>query len=207
MITENIGEIAALGTAFCWTFSAIFFEHSGKRVGSLSVNYIRLIAAFIFISIFTFFTRGLFLPTDASSNNWIFLSISGFIGFFIGDLFLFQSYLEVGSRISMLIMAGSPPITAILGYLVFGEQLSLLSLIGMVITLIGIGVVILGRDSNEEKFRINYSKKGIIYALLGSLGQAVGLIFSKVGMEGYNIFASTQIRIITGLISFSIFIF
>lgn len=207
MISENIGELAALGTAFCWTFSSIFFELSGKRVGSLSVNYIRLITAFILISILTFFTRGTFLPIDASSNNWIFLSISGFIGFFIGDLFLFQSYLEVGSRISMLIMAGSPPITALLGFLVFREELSLISLVGMAITLIGIAVVILGRDSKEEKLKVNYSIKGIVYALLGSLGQAVGLIFSKIGMEGYNIFASTQIRIITGFISFTIFIF
>ena len=206
MISGNIGELAALGTAFGWTFSSIFFEFSGKRVGSLSVNYIRLITAFILISMLTFFTRGSFLPIDASSNNWIFLSISGFIGFFIGDLFLFQSYLEIGSRISMLIMAGSPPITALLGYLVFGEELSLISLFGMSITLIGIAVVILGRDSNEEKLKVNYSIKGIVYALLGSIGQAVGLIFSKVGMEGYNIFASTQIRIITGFISFTIFI-
>lgn len=206
MIRGNIGELAALGTAFCWTFSAIYFELSGKRVGSLSVNYIRLITGFIFISIFTLITRGMFLPVDATAHNWIFLSISGFIGFFIGDLFLFQSYLEVGSRISMLIMAGSPPITALLGYLVFGEKLSLINLLGMVITLAGIAIVILGKDSNEEKLKANYSVKGLMYAFLGSLGQAVGLIFSKVGMGEYNIFAATQIRIITGFISFTLFI-
>lgn len=206
MIRGNIGELAALGTAFCWTFSAIFFELSGKRVGSLSVNYIRLITGFIFISIFTLITRGMLLPGDATAHNWIFLSISGFIGFFIGDLFLFQSYLEVGSRISMLIMAGSPPITALLGYLVFGEKLSLINLLGMVITLAGIAIVILGKDSDEEKLKANYSVKGLVYAFLGSLGQAVGLIFSKVGMGEYNIFAATQIRIITGFISFTLFI-
>lgn len=65
----------------------------------------------------------------------------------IGDLFLFQSYLEVGSRISMLIMAGSPPITALLGYLAFGEKLSLISLLGMAITsivpVVGVGLLFL----------------------------------------------------------------
>lgn len=49
----------------------------------------------------------------------------------------------------MLIMAGSPPITALLGYLVFGEKLSLISLLGMLITIIRISVVILGRDTKE----------------------------------------------------------
>jgi drug/metabolite transporter (DMT)-like permease len=146
----------------------------------------------------------MFLPVDASTNNWIFLSISGIIGFFIGDLFLFQAYLEVGSRVSMLIMAASPPITAILGFLVFDERLSLTSLIGMVITLSGIALVILSKNSNEDKIKVSYSVKGLIYAFLGSLGQSVGLIFSKVGMDGYNIFASTQIRIIAGFISFTV---
>lgn len=206
MLKSNIGELTALGTAICWSLSATFFELSGRKVGSLAVNYIRLITGFIFISIFTFLTRGYLLPVDANIKNWIFLSISGLIGFFIGDLFLFQSYLEIGSRVSMLIMATSPPITALLGFIIFGERLSLISLLGMVLTLSGIAVVILSRGDEEKKVKVTYSIKGLSYAFLGSLGQAVGLIFSKLGMGSYNAFAATQIRIIAGFIGFSIFI-
>ncbi|MDR7857161.1 DMT family transporter [Tissierella sp.] len=204
MLESNIGELAALATAFCWSLSATSFELSGKRVGSLSVNYIRLITGFIFISIFTFFTRGYFLPIDATIENWTFLSISGLIGFFIGDLFLFQSYLEVGSRVSMLIMATSPPITALLGFLIFGEKLRTISILGMIITLLGIAIVILSKNPEDKKIKVAHSLKGLIYAFLGSLGQSVGLIFSKIGMGGYNPFAATQIRIIAGFISFTI---
>lgn len=206
MLKSNIGELTALGTAICWSLSATFFELSGRKVGSLAVNYIRLITGFIFISIFTFLTRGHLLPVDANIKNWIFLSISGLIGFFIGDLFLFQSYLEIGSRVSMLIMATSPPITALLGFIIFGERLSLISLLGIVLTLSGIAVVILSRGDEEKKVKVTYSIKGLSYAFLGSLGQAVGLIFSKLGMGSYNAFAATQIRIIAGFIGFSILI-
>ncbi|MFA7533223.1 MAG: DMT family transporter [Tissierellaceae bacterium] len=184
-----------------------FFELSGKKVGSLTVNFIRLITGFIFISIFTFFSRGLLLPVDATSRHWIFLSISGLIGFFIGDLFLIQSYLEVGSRISMLIMATSPPITALMGYVIFGETLGLISLIGMAITLTGIALVILGKNPEEKKIQVKYSVKGLTYAFLGALGQAVVLMFSKYGMGDYNPFAATQVRMVTGLISFAALIF
>lgn len=204
MFKANIGELAALGTAFCWSLSATIFELSGKKVGALSVNYIRLITGFIFISIFTFFTSGYFLPIDATTKNWIFLSISGLIGFFVGDLFLFQSYLEVGSRVSMLIMGTSPPITALLGFVIFGEKLRLVSILGMVITLLGIGIVILSKNPDEKKIKLTHSVKGLTYAFLGSIGQSVGLIFSKIGMKGYNPFAATQIRIIAGFISFTI---
>ncbi|NLK43052.1 MAG: DMT family transporter [Tissierellia bacterium] len=206
MLKSNIGELTALGTAICWSLSATFFELSGKKVGSLAVNYIRLVTGFIFISIFTLITRGYLLPLDANSQNWIFLSISGLIGFFIGDLFLFQSYLEVGSRVSMLIMATSPPITALLGFLIFGERLSLISLLGMAVTLTGIALVILSRGDEEKKVKVTYSIKGLTYAFLGSLGQAVGLIFSKLGMGSYNAFAATQIRIIAGFIGFTFLI-
>ena len=204
MLESNIGELAALGTAICWSLSATAFEVSGKKVGSLSVNYIRLAIGFIFISIFTLFTRGMFFPIDATVRNWALLSVSGLIGFFIGDLFLFQAYLEVGSRISMLIMATSPPIAGLLGFLIFGERLKFMSLVGMSITMMGIAMVILGRNPEEKKIQITHSVKGITYAFLGSLGQAVGLMFSKLGMGSYNPFAATQIRIIAGFISFTI---
>lgn len=204
MIQQNLGELAALGTALCWTASGIAFESAGKKIGSLSVNYIRLIMGFVFISVFSFFTRGMLLPLDASLNNWIWLMASGFIGFFLGDLFLFQAYVEVGARISMLIMASSPPISALLAFIILGERLELISLLGMAITITGIAIVILNRRMGEKRFNIAYSKKGLLFAFLGAFGQALGLILSKKGMGDYNPFAATQIRIIAGLIVFTV---
>ena len=204
MLKSHIGEIAALATAFCWTFTGISFEYAGKKVGSLAVNFIRLILGFIFISIFTYFTRGLLLPTDSTSFNWIWLGLSGIIGFFIGDLFLFQSYLEVGTRVAMLIMATSPPITALLGFIFMGEVITPKGLLGMAITTLGIAVVILSKDTGEKKLKLTHSVKGLTYAFLGALGQSVGLILSKIGMGTYNPFAATLLRIITGFIGFFI---
>jgi drug/metabolite transporter (DMT)-like permease len=204
MLKSHIGEIAALGTAFCWTFTGISFEYAGKKVGSLAVNFIRLILGFIFISIFTYLTRGLLLPTDSTSFNWIWLGLSGIIGFFIGDLFLFQAYLEVGTRVAMLIMAASPPITALLGFIFMGEVITSKGLLGMAITTLGIAVVILSKEPGEKKIKTTHSIKGLTYAFLGAVGQSVGLVLSKVGMGTYNAFAATQIRIITGFIGFFI---
>jgi drug/metabolite transporter (DMT)-like permease len=48
--------------------------------------------------------RKVLLPTDASVENWFWLSLSGLVGFVFGDLFLFKSYTVIGSRFSMLIM-------------------------------------------------------------------------------------------------------
>ncbi|HYE11316.1 MAG TPA: DMT family transporter, partial [Patescibacteria group bacterium] len=206
MLQSHLGELAALITAVCWTLTAIAFESAGKKVGSLAVNIIRLVIAFILLSIFTFFTRGIGLPIDASGPNWLWLLISGMIGFVIGDLFLFQAYVLIGSRISLLIMSAVPPITAITGFLLMGERITLLGMLGMFITIGGIALVILSRSADEKKVKLAHPAKGLLFAFIGALGQSFGLVFSKLGMGDYNPFAATQIRIIAAFIGFSIVI-
>ncbi|HZK85198.1 MAG TPA: DMT family transporter [Desulfosporosinus sp.] len=206
MFQSHLGEIAALATALCWTITAVAFESAGKKVGAISVNLIRLVIAFVLISVFNLFTRGMLLPLDASGSTWFWLSFSGLIGFVIGDLFLFQAFVQVGARISMLIMSTVPPITAITGFILMGERITLLGSVGMAITIGGIALVILTRNSGEKIIGLTYPVKGLIYAFIGALGQAFGLVFSKFGMGSYNPIAATQIRIIAGIIGFSIVI-
>ncbi|WP_411680270.1 DMT family transporter [Clostridium thailandense] len=204
MLQSHLGVLASLATAICWTITAVAFEFAGKKVGSLCVNLIRLFIAFILISIFNFFTRGIFLPTDASGFTWLWLLISGLIGFVIGDLFLFQAYVEIGSRVSQLIMSIVPPITAVTGYILMNEKITLLGFIGMVTTIVGIALVILTKDSDDKKITFSHPIKGLIYAFMGALGQAFGLVFSKFGMGSYNPFAATQIRIIAAILGFCV---
>ncbi len=209
MIQGHFGELAALGTAICWTFNSIAYEKAGgKKVGSLSVNYLRLFVAFSLSSAGAWLTRGLLLPTDASGRTWFWLLISGLLGFVLGDIFLFEAYVQIGSRISLLIMSASPPLAALAGFLFMGERIGVVGLLGMFLTMAGIGAVILSRSPDERKVRFNRPAKGLMYATLGAVGgQALGLTFSKLGMGGtYNAFAATQIRLIAAFIGFTIII-
>jgi len=203
-VAGNIGEIAALATAFCWTLTSMVFEWAGKKVGSLSVNLIRLIMAFLMLGLYTLITQGHFLPSGVGSHGWIWLSISGLIGFVIGDLLLFQAYVVVGARISMLIMSLSPPLTALFGWLIIGEKLSLANSIGMMITIWGIALVVLAKPKIGKKISFHYPVKGILLAMGGAAGQGLGLVLSKFGMKGLDPFMSTQIRAISAIIGFSL---
>ncbi len=206
MFSNHIGEFAALFTACCWTATALAFESASNKVGSIAVNLIRLMLALFFLSIFSYFIRGKFLPIDASAHTWMWLSISGIIGFVIGDLFLFESYTIIGSRISMLIMTLVPPITAFVSWMMLGETMTLFNFIGMALTVGGIAIVIVNKGTGKKMFSFTHSLKGVLFAFIGAVGQAVGLVFSKVGMGTYSAFAATQIRIITGIIGFAIVI-
>jgi len=207
MIKAHIGEFAALLVAICWSFSAMAFEVASKAVGSLVVNLLRLIFAFILLGIFCFFYRGIILPTDATSYQWFWLSFSGLIGFVIGDLCLFKSFVIIGSRFAMLVMTLAPAIAAAAGWVILGEQLSWYSILGIVLTISGIALAVVSHNPERERLKLNVPMKGFLFALGGAFGQAFGLVLSKKGMAGYDAFAATQIRIITGIIGFAVIIF
>ena len=207
---KNAGEFAALLTAMCWTVTALAFEASSKKVGSMVVNLFRLIAGFIFLSIFCWLYRGYLFPVDAPGRTWFYLIISGLVGFTFGDLCLLQAFVIVGARISMLLMALAPPITALIGWLFLGETMTVKNLVGMALTLTGIAIVVLKRptssndDDSSKKIKFSYPVWGILLGLGGAIGQATGLVLSKSGMHGYDAFASAQIRILAGIAGFTI---
>ena len=201
----HIGEISAIGVAVCWTLSGLFFEKAGNKIGSLSVNFIRLMMAFILLSFLAWITRGFFFPTDATPYQWFWLSLSGFIGFFLGDLFLFRSYSIIGARMASLVMTLSPLITVLFGFLFLSEKLSFLQMTGISIIIFGITIAMLGKEKGK-KLNFNVPIKGFLLAFGGALGQAFGLIASKKGIGDYDAISATQIRAITGGLSFILLI-
>lgn len=211
MTEINIGALAALGTAFAWTFTSIAFEYAAKRIGALALNFLRLLVACLFLGIYGLVARGLFLPTDASLSAWLWLGASGLVGFVLGDLCLFQAYIDIGARLSLLVYATAPIFTAILGYFAFGEGLSLQGLGGICLTLAGIAFVLMGKTSPKGESAARVSPRmlrGPLLALGGTVGQAGGLVLGKLGagtgIGAMDPFAGTQVRVVAGILGFAI---
>lgn len=193
-----LGETAALITAFLWSGTSIAFTEASVRVGSLVVNITRLLlaSAYLVLSILIFN-----LNTNLTSGQVLYLSLSGIVGLVFGDGFLFKSFQYIGARISMLVMSLAPPISALLAYFFLGEIISLWGIIGIVITVMGVAIVVLQREEKPaSKYKIK--KVGILFALLGALGQGVGLILAKLAFNQGEIngFVATFYRMIPAVI-------
>ncbi|MCE5278380.1 MAG: DMT family transporter [Planctomycetaceae bacterium] len=222
-----VGEIAALVTALMWVLCSLAFTAAGRHIGSISVNLLRLLVAFVFFTLTGLIFRGHPLPADATGHAWFWLSLSGVVGFFLGDLCLFRSFLLIGPRLSLLICSLVPPITAVLAYVWLGEELRRWDWIGMAVTLAGVVWVVLERreaapepaapagdgtipDETDPPGRQGVESRrlltGSLLALGGAVGQAGGVVLSKIGMKGYNPFASAHIRLIAAVACFAILI-
>jgi drug/metabolite transporter (DMT)-like permease len=222
--TQTLGQLAALGTAFCWAITSVSFESAGKRVGSLQVNLVRLVVAFLIFTVLGLVVHGRLLPFHAGRHVWIWLTLSGFVGFVFGDLFLFQAFVDVGARRAMLVYSSVPPMTAIIGWLVLNERLTAAQILGMVVTVIGIITVVTVRkrvpppdmaapvaegtggigDTMTPGDTGSHHIRGVWFALLGSLGQASGLVLSRYGAPEFDPFGATQIRALAGVVGFSL---
>ena len=211
-----LGEILSLIVAVSWTVTALFADKASHRLGSMTANVIRLVLASLFLGILLWITVGRPYPVHADGKAWLWLTLSALVGYVFGDWCLFNCYLSIGARFGQVFMTLAPPIAAIAGWFVLGESLSGMAWIAMAVTLSGIALCILSRNE-EHHIGFALPVKGILLGLGAGLGQGVGLVLSKVGLQHYADivpadapalmdtmlpFASTMIRALVGGLGF-----
>lgn len=201
-----LGQFAALLTSCLWTFNSILFAKAGKKIGSLSVNAIRIVFAVAFLAITHILVFGQVLPL-LENEQFLWIGLSGIIGLGVGDFALFAAFVIIGPRLSVLIMATSPIYAAVLGYFILGETLSFLSIFGIAITIFGVCSVIL--VTKEHQQWPTTSKKasmyGSILGFVGAAGQGTGVVLAKKGIlfqsdMAVNPISAALIRMITAAI-------
>ena len=226
------GELISLVVAVSWKATALAAEVASRRITPLGVNVLRMLLSLLFLALVLWVGCGQPFPTDADAETWLWLSLSGFVGYVLGDYCLFNSYLLIGSRFGQLFMTLAPAAAALFGFILLGERMSPLAILGMFITMFGIGLSVLTKGEGslpngsphregdahrtEGGFRLKLPIKGILLGIGAGLGQGIGLVLSKVGMTHYETliqtpealslmpFSSTFMRAVTGLSGFTL---
>lgn len=201
----------------------MFAEVASKRMGSLPLNVVRMVMSLLMLAGVMWWYTGMPYPVGADSDTWLWLSLSGLVGYVLGDFCLFNSYILIGSRYGQLLMTLAPPAAAVFGWLLLGQHMTLLAVLGMCVTILGIGIAIYRPGSTESKGS-KLPLRGVLFGIGAGLGQGIGLVLSAKGLMHYEEtvqqagidflhggssatvlpFASTAIRAITGLVGFSV---
>ena len=218
---KYFGELLSLGVAFSWTLAALSSEVASKRFGVVLTNVWRMLLALVFSMLLMWVFTGDALPVYAGWNAWGWLLLSGVVGYFLGDWCLFNSYLTIGSRYGQLFMTLAPMFTALAAWITLGQTLSWMSLIAMSITMLGIAISVLGRGEGSH-LSLQLPTKGVLFGIGAGLGQGLGLVLSKIGLDAYTAnvpatvlphlehylpFSANLIRCIAGFTCFSLWFF
>ena len=226
-----LGELISIGVAFSWTATALLSEFGSKRLGNLTLNVLRMALALLFSLVLFAVVTGNPLPAGASAEAAGWMLLSGLVGYVIGDFCLFQCYIIIGSRYGQLFMTLAPLSAALMAWVTLGQQMKAMSIVAMLVTLLGIGISVIGRSlppapSNERGSRephhilprtgltLRLPLNGVLFAIGAAVCQGVGLVLSKIGMDHYEAvanmpdwlvpFSANFYRCIAGIIGFTL---
>jgi len=211
-----IGELISIGVAFSWTATALLSEFGSKRLGNLTLNVLRMMLTLTFSLVLFGVVTGQPLPAGASAEAAGWMLLSGLVGYVIGDFCLFQCYIIIGSRFGQLFMTLAPVSAAFMAWITLGQQMTLMSMVAMLVTLLGISISVLGRGEHH-KVSLKLPLNGVLFAVGAAVCQGVGLVLSKIGMDHYEVsasmpdwlipFSANFYRCVAGIIGFSLLMY
>jgi len=193
-----IGHLFALTTAFCWAENALIWGYLGKRVGSTETAHIRM---WIATPVLFLLARMIDGPIHADIRTWLVLLASGCLGYFVTDVAVFQAYVLLGTRRTLVIQTLSPVCSALLSWSLFGERLSPLQMTGLFIALSGIALVIIQQEQETKAMQT----KGILFAVFGAIVQSLSLVLTKFALASTGAVTTNTIRALGGLLSLFLF--
>ena len=175
------GEILSIIVAMTWTATALCAEVASRRMGPLQMNVLRMAASLVILAAVLWLVTGSPLPYGMNSRALAWLLASGAVGYVFGDWCLFSSYILIGSRLGQLFMTLAPAFTALFAFLMLGQTLSWHALLAMAVTMGGIAIAVTDKSSTGTGLPL----KGVLFGLGAALGQGLGLVLSKIGLDHY----------------------
>jgi drug/metabolite transporter (DMT)-like permease len=184
MLESYAGQISALLASLCFSVGPVFNTLASQRISVGAVNRVRLLVTFCLLALIHWIVLGSPLPGPEFSSQWLMFGISGVFTLVLGDTLLFAAFALIGTRLAMLVATLIPVIGAVLARLFLGESLDWSQIFGIVVTLSGVGFVLLDRNNGAEQNGgiFNY-RNGLLLALGAALFHAVGATTAKAGFS------------------------
>ena len=176
-----LGHAAGLATSVLWTGTSMLFTAAGRRLGATVVNTMRILIAVALQCVTHRLVTGAWIPA-ANGRQILLLAGSGLLGLAIGDQALLTAFVEIGPRVSLLIMTTAPLFAALFGWIMLGETLTPVALVGITLTTAGVAWVVLERPTAATGTTGGRRARGILLAFVGAICQAAGLLLSKAGI-------------------------
>lgn len=191
-------DLMALGAAACWALGSVLSVAPARHLGAFAFTRWRMLLVALMLWTLTLLSGGWRnLPTE----SWGVIALSGLIGIFIGDTALFGAMNRLGPRRAGVLFATHAAFSAVLGFWLLDERLSLQAAVGGALTMGGVmTAILLGRHKQEthdwEADR-GPAGWGVALGLLAALCQALASLIVKPVMVGLQVdaLAASAVRV------------
>lgn len=202
------GEYFGIITAFCWAVGIFPFTLSTRYFQATHINLMRLLLALFLLCPFIILKENISFSNlflFPGYQNWLWLGLSGVVGLALGDYFSFSAFKAIGAKNSSIFSTLAPGTAIIFAYLMLGEQINLIGITGILITISGIIYISLQKKDNQSKM----SLVGMGHAIGAALCQGAGLVLAKKAYENNLIeiapFHAAWLRIMASVIVLLVF--
>ncbi len=192
------GEFAALVAALLWTFSSMLWGR--VKLSAFTLNACKNVIGSLFIvahvGVIGLIYGSINLTTSPTAWGW--LALSGLIGIVAGDTCFFRCLQILGARRALLIACAGPLFAIVLGFLFLNQHIGFVVIGGILLTVFGVGTVIADRRAHVEAPGLlpGRFRSGVILGILSAVCQAVGGLFSTLGMKDCGALEATMIRLL-----------
>lgn len=170
-------ELAALGAPFLVALSNIVAGPVAARLGAGGFNLLRLCTAVAGMGLLVL---GLGVSRTLSVGEAGALALSALVGLVMGDTATYAALARIGARRTSLLYATNGAMAAALGHALYGETIAPSRMGGIVLVITGVWLAVAYRDdARHGEGAAARPMVGILFALLGALGQAGGVLLAR----------------------------
>ncbi|HAE00427.1 MAG TPA: EamA family transporter, partial [Rhodospirillaceae bacterium] len=201
MISETIGQLAALLAASFWAVATVLYHRAGSHFSPLQMNLVKGVVATPLLLIVSLLLGN---SLTLTSGLWL-LALSGVIGITIGDSCHFAALRRLGPWHAMLLEYLAPPLAAFMAWVFLADGLTAIEVAGAVITLSGVLVVVTEKAPDKQPA---LSLTGILFGCGAAVCQASGLVmaFSVLQTESVNAIDAAFVRLAAGSVLLAIIV-
>ena len=201
MISETIGQLAALLAASFWAVATVLYHRAGSHFSPLQMNLVKGVIATPLLFIVSWLLGN---SLTLTSGLWL-LAVSGVIGITIGDSCHFAALRRLGPWHAMLLEYLAPPLAAFMAWVFLADGLTAIEVTGAVITLSGVLIVVTEKAPDKQPA---LSLAGILFGCGAALCQASGLVmaFSVLQTESINAIDAAFVRLAAGSVLLAIIV-
>lgn len=199
------GSIFALASAFFWASAVILYKKSGDVFSPVTLNIYKSFVGLILLAVTMVILNIPFFP-DKPANEWLILSVSGFLGITLADQLFFIALNRLGAGLVAIVECLYLPCVIFFSFFLLGEQLNTASIIGafLVLTAVFVGSIKKRERLKNEKKRKPANRSlisGILIGCLSMIFLAAGIVMIKELLAHTNVFWATFVRVASATVS------